>query len=72
MINAASWKGGSDSWVWLGDLNGSFSVRSVKRLMAKEKENANIYALNWCKWVPLKCSIHVGERNWIEFLQRRL
>ncbi|XP_076949407.1 uncharacterized protein LOC143622040 [Bidens hawaiensis] len=26
VINAASWKGGSDSWVWLGDSNGSFSI----------------------------------------------
>ncbi|XP_076888203.1 uncharacterized protein LOC143538559 [Bidens hawaiensis] len=58
VINAASWKGGSDSWVWLGASNGRFSIRSVKGLMEKEKENANIYALNWCKWVPLKCNIH--------------
>ncbi|XP_076882678.1 uncharacterized protein LOC143531219 [Bidens hawaiensis] len=26
--------------------------------MAKENEIANIYALNWCKWVPFKCNIH--------------
>ncbi|XP_076900492.1 uncharacterized protein LOC143554672 [Bidens hawaiensis] len=59
LMNAASWKEGTDSWEWLGDKDREFSVSSVKKMLIKNKDVRNNYVMRWCKWVPAKCNIHV-------------
>ncbi|XP_076890001.1 uncharacterized protein LOC143540934 [Bidens hawaiensis] len=59
IMTLAVWKGGQDAWEWLGDSRGDFTVRSVKKMILKEKEDVNNYVMKWSKWVPAKCNIHV-------------
>ncbi|XP_076888770.1 uncharacterized protein LOC143539312 [Bidens hawaiensis] len=49
---------GPDSWGWLGDKSGVFSVNSVKKLAEKDRDSSNNYIMKWSKWVPDKCNIH--------------
>ncbi|XP_076925722.1 uncharacterized protein LOC143588649 [Bidens hawaiensis] len=55
----ATWKGGTDSWVWLGDSTRLFSVRSVKNLLVYSRDNSTNSVVKWCKWVPNTCNINI-------------
>ncbi|MFS8023897.1 putative reverse transcriptase zinc-binding domain-containing protein [Helianthus anomalus] len=48
-----------DSWKWAADSEGCFSVKSVKTLLKSEDNQEPCFILEWCKWVPAKCNIHV-------------
>ncbi|XP_022014026.1 uncharacterized protein LOC110913509 [Helianthus annuus] len=46
-----------DSWRWLGDKDGEFSVGSLKRQMDSNMDFSNRFVWEWSKWVPLKCNL---------------
>ncbi|MFS7976886.1 putative reverse transcriptase zinc-binding domain-containing protein [Helianthus anomalus] len=48
-----------DGWRWLGDPNGSFAVKSVKRVLVEASPVSVSYVLEWNKWVPGKCNLFV-------------
>ncbi|XP_021991601.1 uncharacterized protein LOC110888381 [Helianthus annuus] len=50
---------GLDKWEWLGNKDGAFSVGSVKKLLTKGVNHNSSFMLDWCKWVPAKCNVHV-------------
>ncbi|XP_076948386.1 uncharacterized protein LOC143620614 [Bidens hawaiensis] len=60
---AARWKEGPDSWVWLGDKEGVFLVRSVKGMFLKSNVVWNNFVMKWSKWVPAKCNIHAWRAD---------
>ncbi|MFS7966568.1 putative reverse transcriptase zinc-binding domain-containing protein [Helianthus anomalus] len=47
----------SNSWRWLGDRSGSFSVGSVKKLIIDSSNFSGRFVMEWSKWVPLKCNV---------------
>ncbi|KAM0044066.1 putative RNA-directed DNA polymerase [Helianthus debilis subsp. tardiflorus] len=49
----------NDKWSWLADPKGVFSVKSAKRLMFSVYDPVSWFVLEWCRWVPSKCNIHV-------------
>ncbi|XP_022007480.1 uncharacterized protein LOC110906688 [Helianthus annuus] len=53
------WKGGTDSWKWTADPNGSFSVKAAKALMRQHNQQTSSSLMKWKGWVPLKCKIMV-------------
>lgn len=46
-----------DSWRWLGDNKGVFSVAGVKKLCLDATLMRSGFIFKWCKWVPSKCNI---------------
>ncbi|XP_021993982.1 uncharacterized protein LOC110890666 [Helianthus annuus] len=65
-----------DSWKWLGDSSGVFSVSSVRRLMEKSAHHGSNFVLEWCKWIPIKCDVFVwraemGRIPTVDALRRR-
>ncbi|KAJ0716027.1 putative reverse transcriptase zinc-binding domain-containing protein [Helianthus annuus] len=46
-----------DGWRWLGDASGSFSVSSVKSLLAGAVSMPVNFIISWNKWVPSKCNL---------------
>ncbi|KAJ0806197.1 putative RNA-directed DNA polymerase [Helianthus annuus] len=59
MLSSVSLSSGRDKWKWLGDSTGLFSVKSVKELLVRDRCDPNVYVIDCCKWVPLKCNIFV-------------
>ncbi|MFS8026364.1 putative RNA-directed DNA polymerase [Helianthus anomalus] len=59
VVNLVSLNNNSDKWVWKGDSSGVFSVASVKKALEGDFTNVNGFILDWCKWVPIKCSVFV-------------
>uniref|UniRef100_A0A251VRU4 Putative RNA-directed DNA polymerase, eukaryota, Reverse transcriptase zinc-binding domain protein n=1 Tax=Helianthus annuus TaxID=4232 RepID=A0A251VRU4_HELAN len=47
----------ADGWRWLGDGSGSFSVSSVKSLLAGAGSSPVNFIFSWNKWVPSKCNL---------------
>ncbi|MFS7950996.1 putative reverse transcriptase zinc-binding domain-containing protein [Helianthus anomalus] len=50
-----------DGWRWLGDPKGSFSVKSVKSVLAEASSVGVDFVLEWNKWVPSKCNLLVWK-----------
>ncbi|XP_035839862.1 uncharacterized protein LOC110913183 [Helianthus annuus] len=48
----------ADRWRWTSDSSGSFSVKSVKKLLYEAVDTENRYILDWCKWAAAKVNIH--------------
>ncbi|KAJ0577028.1 hypothetical protein HanIR_Chr05g0231161 [Helianthus annuus] len=46
-----------DSWMWLGDELGEFSVGSLKKMMDYNPVYSSRFVWDWCRWVPLKCNL---------------
>ncbi|XP_022007421.1 uncharacterized protein LOC110906622 [Helianthus annuus] len=48
-----------DSWKWLRDNTGSFTVKSVKKMITKgiPDDSNDKYNFKWCRWIPSKCNI---------------
>ncbi|KAJ0941282.1 putative reverse transcriptase zinc-binding domain-containing protein [Helianthus annuus] len=49
----------ADSWKWLGDRSGTFSVSSVRKVLRDQDDVAGRFILDWCKWMPSKCNLFV-------------
>ncbi|KAK1422577.1 hypothetical protein QVD17_17860 [Tagetes erecta] len=50
----------NNSWSWLGDPQGLFSVRSLRKLLYGNNYSAS-YKLKWCKSVPQKVNIFAWQ-----------
>ncbi|KAJ0520598.1 putative RNA-directed DNA polymerase [Helianthus annuus] len=48
-----------DSWTWLVDESGVFSVKSTKHWLQQEVQHRPAFVLEWCKWIPAKVNIFV-------------
>ncbi|KAF5816468.1 putative reverse transcriptase zinc-binding domain-containing protein [Helianthus annuus] len=48
-----------DRWIWMPDKEGKFSVKAVKKLLHSENVTTNGFVMDWCRWIPAKCNIHV-------------
>ncbi|KAM0036124.1 putative RNA-directed DNA polymerase [Helianthus debilis subsp. tardiflorus] len=46
-----------DKWMWSGEKNKNFSVKSVRKLLRNGDAYGNVFVLKWISWVPLKCLI---------------
>ncbi|XP_021986654.1 uncharacterized protein LOC110883123 [Helianthus annuus] len=46
-----------DSWKWLGDSSGLFSVSSVRQLLEKSVASDSDFVMDWCSWIPIKCNV---------------
>ncbi|KAM0042518.1 putative reverse transcriptase zinc-binding domain-containing protein [Helianthus debilis subsp. tardiflorus] len=57
ILGSSRGSGKEDSWKWLGDDSGSFSVASVRGRLHEDLETSNNYVMKWSKWIPSKCSI---------------
>ncbi|KAJ0837013.1 putative reverse transcriptase zinc-binding domain-containing protein [Helianthus annuus] len=59
-LSSITLNSGPDSWKWLADRSGLFSVCSVRRFIdSRAVDSNNIFILDWCKWIPFKCDVFV-------------
>ncbi|KAJ0476786.1 putative reverse transcriptase zinc-binding domain-containing protein [Helianthus annuus] len=58
-ISSISLSDRPDDWSWLPNRPGIFSVNSVKKTLDSLVDCRNLFVLDWCKWVPLKCNVFV-------------
>ncbi|MFS7996547.1 putative reverse transcriptase zinc-binding domain-containing protein [Helianthus anomalus] len=56
-----------DTWVWIGDSDGKFSVGAMKRLLGKGTDRSNNFVLEWCKWIPIKCNVFCWRAEMDQF-----
>ncbi|KAJ0615259.1 hypothetical protein HanIR_Chr02g0072091 [Helianthus annuus] len=66
-LDSTSLTGSCDSWAWIGDVSGDFSVVAFKKLMLNLDGLRDNYVLEWCKWILAKCNIFMWreELNWL-------
>ncbi|XP_022041313.1 uncharacterized protein LOC110943890 [Helianthus annuus] len=50
---------GKARWKWTSALDGSFSVKAVKKLLNGDQVQEKCFVLDWCNWIPAKVNIHV-------------
>ncbi|XP_076921629.1 uncharacterized protein LOC143583114 [Bidens hawaiensis] len=72
LMNTAVWVNGSDRWIWLGDKEGRFSVKSVKKLIVNAKDSGDNYIMKWSKWIPNKWNIRAWRAEMDRLPTRRV
>ncbi|XP_021999371.1 uncharacterized protein LOC110896215 [Helianthus annuus] len=66
VLNLVRLSSGKDAWIWSGDSQNGFSVKTVKSALIMDRGPCHPPNFVWCKWVPIKCNI----MNWRGNLDR--
>ncbi|KAD5960817.1 hypothetical protein E3N88_12289 [Mikania micrantha] len=57
MIAGTHQRPGKDTWSWLPDKSGNFSVSSMRSILQKSSSGSQLLAHDWLRWLPIKINI---------------